>query len=82
MLIGYARVSTADQSLYLQLDALRQCGAERVFSDAASGKRDDRPGLTEALAALNSGDVLAVWKLDRLGRSEPLHDNRSDIGIV
>jgi DNA invertase Pin-like site-specific DNA recombinase len=69
MLIGYARVSTADQSLDLQLDALRQCGAERVFSDVASGKRDNRPGLTEALAALKAGDVLVVWKLDRLGRS-------------
>jgi DNA invertase Pin-like site-specific DNA recombinase len=69
MLIGYARVSSADQSLDLQLDALRQCGAERTFTDVASGKRDDRPGLTEALTALNSGDVLVVWKLDRLGRS-------------
>ena len=69
MLIGYARVSTADQSLDLQLDALRQCGAERLFTDVASGKRDDRSGLAEALAALNAGDVLVVWKLDRLGRS-------------
>ena len=53
----------------LQLDALRQSGAERIFTDVASGKRDDRPGLTDALAALKAGDVLVVWKLDRLGRS-------------
>jgi DNA invertase Pin-like site-specific DNA recombinase len=69
MLVGYARVSTADQSLDLQLDALRQSGAEPIFRDVASGKRDDRPGLTDALSSLNAGDVLVVWKLDRLGRS-------------
>jgi DNA invertase Pin-like site-specific DNA recombinase len=55
MLVGYARVSTADQSLDLQLDALRQSGAERIFTDVASGKRDDRPGLADAIAGLRAG---------------------------
>lgn len=68
-LIGYARVSTAEQSTALQIDALRQAGCERVFEDRVSGARADRPGLAEALAYLRAGDVLVVWRLDRLGRS-------------
>ena len=68
-LIGYARVSTPDQKLSLQHDALERAGCERVFDDQASGARTDRPGLGEALAYLRTGDTLVVWKLDRLGRS-------------
>ncbi len=68
-LIGYARVSTPDQKLSLQHDALERAGCERVFDDQASGARTDRPGLAEALAYLRTGDTLVVWKLDRLGRS-------------
>jgi len=69
MLIGYARVSTIDQRLDLQHDALRAIGCERVFTDTASGARTARPGLTAALEACREGDILVVWKLDRLGRS-------------
>lgn len=68
-LIGYARVSSADQTTALQLDALRAAGCDRVFEDTASGTRDDRPGLRAALEFAREGDVLVVWKLDRLGRS-------------
>ena len=69
MLIGYARVSTEDQNLDLQRDALKSAGCELVFSDKLSGARDDRPGLAEALSHLRAGDCLVVWKLDRLGRT-------------
>ena len=70
-LIGYARVSTAEQDTALQTDALRKAGCERFFEDAVSGVKIDRPGLAEALAYLRDGDVLAVWRLDRLGCSLP-----------
>jgi DNA invertase Pin-like site-specific DNA recombinase len=69
MLIGYARVSTADQNLALQTDALSKAGCEKIFTDKASGAVSDRAGLTEALAFAREGDSLVVWKLDRLGRS-------------
>ena len=69
-LIGYARVSTEDQSLALQLDALRAAGCDAVHEDwGLSGMNANRPGLAAALAACGTGDVLMVWKLDRLGRS-------------
>jgi DNA invertase Pin-like site-specific DNA recombinase len=71
MLIGYARVSTTDQNLDLQKDALQAAGCERVFTDTASGARVERPGLNEALKECRAGDTLVVWKLDRLGRSLP-----------
>jgi len=69
MLVGYARVSTAEQTLALQEDALRAAGCERIFTDTMSGAQAERPGLGEALAYLRLGDTLAVWRLDRLGRS-------------
>lgn len=71
MLIGYARVSTADQSLDLQKDALNTAGCEHLFTDTASGAKSERPGLNDALKECRKGDTLVVWKLDRLGRSLP-----------
>jgi DNA invertase Pin-like site-specific DNA recombinase len=71
MLIGYARCSTEGQKLDLQTDALNKAGCERTFTDLASGAKEDRAGLAEALAFARSGDTLVVWKLDRLGRSLP-----------
>jgi len=69
MLIGYARVSTQDQTLDLQTDALEQAGCEKVFKDVMSGATSERPGLQAALNHLRAGDTLVVWRLDRLGRT-------------
>lgn len=70
MRVGYARVSTTDQSPELQLGASRRTGCERVYTERASGARDDRPELGRVLGGvLRAGDTLAVWKLDRLARS-------------
>ena len=69
--VGYARVSTIDQDPTLQLDALAAAGCAKVFEDRASGARTDRAGLRSALEYVRDGDVLIVWKLDRLGRSLP-----------
>ncbi|WP_333710865.1 recombinase family protein [Malikia spinosa] len=68
MLIGYARVSTQDQNLELQREALRQAGCQKVFEDQVSGTLAERPGLAKAREMLREGDTLVVWKLDRLGR--------------
>src|SRR3954468_20223402 len=71
MLIGYARISTLDQTLALQQDALTQTGCEQLYTDTVSGSVTERPGLTQALSHLRAGDTLVVWRLDRLGRSLP-----------
>jgi DNA invertase Pin-like site-specific DNA recombinase len=68
-LVGYARVSTDEQTTALQLDALRSAGCDVIHEDSASGAARSRPGLERALADVAAGDTLAVWKLDRLGRS-------------
>ena len=69
MLIGYARVSTRDQNLELQIEALTRAGCKKIFEDKISGSRSERPGLTNMLEMLREEDTLVVWKLDRLGRS-------------
>ena len=69
MLIGYARVSTQEQTLNLQKDALEKLGVSRIFTDTASGAKAERAGLNEALEYVRTGDTLVVWRLDRLGRS-------------
>ncbi len=69
MLIGYARVSTSDQSLDLQTDALFKAGCRETFTDVVSGSKSSREGLDKLLKYIRPGDVVVVWKLDRLGRS-------------
>lgn len=69
MKIGYARISTTDQSLDLQFDALKNAGCDKIFHDIVSGSKSERPGLHEALDYVREGDVLVTWRLDRLGRS-------------
>ena len=69
MLVGYARVSTQDQNLELQRDALTKAGCDRIFTEVIGGSRSERTGLQEALNILRTGDTLVVWRLDRLGRS-------------
>ena len=69
MFIGYARVSTFDQNLDLQIDALKKAGCDKIYTDQLSGAKADRPGLIQAVAFARKGDTLVVWRLDRLGRS-------------
>ncbi len=71
MRIGYARVSTRDQDVSLQIEALKAAGCDRIFTETASGARSDRPELALTLSHLRPGDTLVVWRLDRLGRSLP-----------
>jgi DNA invertase Pin-like site-specific DNA recombinase len=67
--IGYARISTRDQNLDMQLDALKKAGCDKIYEDIISGTKSQRPGLDQALDTVRDGDTLVVWKLDRLGRS-------------
>ncbi|KRE45518.1 recombinase family protein [Paenibacillus sp. Soil522] len=67
--VGYARVSTADQTMDLQIDSLKASGCKRIFEEKVSGKKSDRPELARCLEYLRSGDTLVIWKLDRLGRT-------------
>jgi DNA invertase Pin-like site-specific DNA recombinase len=69
MKVGYARVSTTNQYLRMQEDALKSAGCQEIYTDIASGAKSQRPGLDEALGYVREGDTLVVWKLDRLGRS-------------
>ena len=80
-LIGYARISTTEQKLEPQVDALKAAGCETVFEDVISGAKAERPGLNNALAFLRKGDTLLVWKIDRLGRSmKHLVETVTDLG--
>src|SRR5215208_3123657 len=69
MFVGYARISTTDQTLDLQHDALAKAGCTKIYTDTASGAQAERKGLQEAISYVRAGDTLVVWKLDRLGRS-------------
>ncbi|MDR1915516.1 MAG: recombinase family protein [Synergistaceae bacterium] len=69
MKIGYARISTKDQNADLQRDALTEAGCEKIYTDTASGAKAERPGLDRMIADVRHGDVIVIWKLDRLGRS-------------
>lgn len=69
MLVGYARVSTGEQNLDLQRDALQKAGCDHIFTDEMSGAKAERPGLAEAFKFIRPSDTLVVWRLDRLGRS-------------
>lgn len=69
MTVGYARISTGDQNVDLQVDALKQVGCSKIFEETASGANKNRPRLAEAISFLKSGDTLVVWKLDRMARS-------------
>lgn len=82
MLVGYARVSTQDQNLDLQIDALKAAGCEKIFIEKASGAQRDRPELQAAIEYARSGDTLVVWKLDRLARSiKQLIETIEDLGV-
>ena len=82
-LVGYARISTAAQSPASQLDALKAAGCERVFTETASGAQRSRPELHQALETMRKGDVLVVWRLDRLARSvRQLVDTAADLQVV
>ena len=69
MNIGYSRISTSDQNLELQLDELKKAGCEKIFQDVASGSKDERKGLQDAMNFARQGDCIVIWKLDRLSRS-------------
>ena len=69
MKIGYARISTKEQNLDLQTDALKQDGCEKIYTEVMSGTKADRPKLQELVNNLRPGDIVVIWKLDRLGRS-------------